>query len=98
MNETTVFNGLTGSPGIAIGPVWIYDPQPIEIVKKKVDDPEKELSRLQDAIDRAVEQLGKLEEKTRLELGEQEAKIFNVHQMFLFDPELVKKIEGVLRE
>ena len=98
MKETTVFNGLTGSPGIAIGPVWIYDPQPIEIVKKKVDDPEKELSRLQDAIGKAVDQLGKLEEKTRHELGEQEAQIFNVHQMFLYDPELVKKIEGVLRE
>lgn len=93
MNKTIVYNGLTGSPGIAIGPVCIFNPKPINIIKDSELSPERELDRLNAAIETAKEQLVSLEEQTKKKLGDQEAQIFNVHQMFLSDPELINKIK-----
>ena len=45
-----------------------------------------------------IAQLGELAEKARQEIGEEEAGIFETHQMMLQDPDLVDMIEGLMTD
>lgn len=53
---------------------------------------EKELARLAQAFNQAKEQLASLIDKTKREIGLQEAKIFEAHLLLLSDPLLGEKI------
>ena len=90
--------GLPASPGIAIGPIWLYQPQQIQIEQTTVTDVEAEVGRLETALQEAVSQLKGLEKKALQEIGEAEAEIFAAHQMFLADPELMKAMQSGIRE
>lgn len=90
--------GLPASSGIAIGPIWIYRPVKLEIERHNISDVDSELSRFDAARRLAANQLKGLEEKARGEMGEQEAAIFDAHQMILEDPEFLKGVVHRVRE
>jgi phosphoenolpyruvate-protein phosphotransferase len=87
------FKGLPASNGIAIGPAHIYHPQVIEVVEKKITDAEEEWLRYQNAMATAKTQLQALEEKAKNEIGAEEAAIFQAHQEFLADVELINSVK-----
>lgn len=93
------YQGQSGSPGIAIGPVFVYHSQQVTISEHSADDPISEWRHLQHALQQAHTQLIALEERARKIAGEEEAVIFAAHRLFLADEELLATLRTmVLRE
>jgi phosphoenolpyruvate-protein phosphotransferase len=90
--------GLPASPGIAIGPVWIYRPIQVQIERRSDCDSEIEIERIETAFAQAKSQLGDLYQRTLLAIGAEQAAIFEAHQLFLDDPEFRKSIYLLLEE
>ena len=88
--------GIGASPGIAIGPGWVYRPVEVEIERLEYQNPDEEVSRLDEALVSAKDQLEFLCQKTLVEIGSEEAAIFEAHKMFLDDPELINSIHNLI--
>jgi len=87
-----VVKGVPAASGIAIGRPWVYTPQSAKVVRRRIEDVAQEIARFDAARRVAQQQLAELQQKTQAEIGEHEAAIFEAHQMFLEDPELLKEI------
>ncbi|MCW5877982.1 MAG: phosphoenolpyruvate--protein phosphotransferase [Anaerolineales bacterium] len=91
--------GVPASAGIAIGKPWVYRPAQAAVKPRSIADVDQELERFEAARQEALQQLGALASKTRAEIGQAEAEIFEAHQLFLEDDELIKAItHGVQSE
>lgn len=89
--------GKGASAGVAVGPILVKPAgQDPEIHLTTSLDPEQELKRFQDAQQQVVESLEILKEKARQQVGEEEAGIFEVHQMMVQDPDLCDAITGLI--
>ena len=86
------------SIGVGIGPLYYYRRATTEITTYTVEDTEAEWNRFKDAQAKAVEQLGELAEKTRVEVGEEEAFLFETHQMLAEDLDYEEAIEAIIKE
>ena len=67
------------------------------VKRTKVENPEAEITRVQEAKEKAVEQLQKLYDKALREVGESGAAIFEVHQMMLDDEDYLDSIDNIIR-
>jgi phosphoenolpyruvate-protein kinase (PTS system EI component) len=85
--------GIPASNGIAISPVFIYQPAKPKIEHYAITDPTAEIVRLETAIATAYSQLATLKAKTEAMVGPEEAQIFEVHQMFLADEAFLDPIK-----
>ncbi|MBX3005692.1 MAG: phosphoenolpyruvate--protein phosphotransferase [Anaerolineales bacterium] len=92
MLDNLAIKGVPAASGIAIGRPWVYQPHAARVERRSISDVAAELARLAAAKQTAKQQLAELQQKTLAEIGEQEAAIFEAHQMFLEDPELDKAI------
>ncbi|NTV35526.1 MAG: phosphoenolpyruvate--protein phosphotransferase, partial [Anaerolineaceae bacterium] len=91
--------GLPTSSGIAIGPAWIYRPVHISTDQRPIVNSEAEWCRLEGALALAKEQLQTLYLKAVDLVGQSNADIFQAHQMFLEDPELLGTLnEAVVKQ
>ena len=90
--------GKTVYKAIARGPILVMDKQEVEITDAVVADVEAEVTRVTEAIETAKEQIGKLYEKALVEVGEESAAIFEVHQMMLEDDEYLESIFNMIRD
>jgi len=88
--------GLAASPGIAIGPAWVYRPAEVTVERRHVADSAAEWSRLQVALSQARAQLQALEARARETAGAHEAEIFGAHQLFLEDDELLGSLRALI--
>lgn len=89
--------GKGTSAGVAVGPILVKPAgQDPEIRLTTSLDPQQELKRFQDAQQQVVEKLEILKEKARQQVGEEEAGIFEVHQMMVQDPDLCDAITGLI--
>jgi signal transduction protein with GAF and PtsI domain len=75
--------GIAASPGIALGPAFVYRPAALVVHRPRADDPAAEWARFQDAASTALQQLAELRRKAVAEVGEAEAAIFDVHRMII---------------
>lgn len=85
--------GMATSPGIALGKILIYEEPDIIVNKKQIKESNKEIDKLEIAIEKGIKQIEKLYEKTLKNVGEGEAEIFNAHKMMMEDPEFINDIE-----
>ena len=92
------FSGKSVLPGIAIGKMYIFKKQEYTLVKEKVENPEAEVVRFQEACEKGKAQLEKLYEKTLAEVGEEHAAIFEVHKMMMEDLDYLEAIEAKIRD
>lgn len=83
--------------GIVKGPVVVLKQDEYQVRRKKIEDTEAEISRLEQAVDYAREQLQKLYEKAVVEVGEASAAIFEVHQMMMEDEDYMDAIHNMIR-
>ena len=90
--------GKTVYKAIARGPILVIDKQEVAVTEATVADVEAEVVRVTEAIETAKAQIGKLYEKALVEVGEESAAIFEVHQMMLEDDEYLDAIFGMIRE
>ena len=84
--------GIVASPGIAIAKAFVYEKVDIEVKEVKVDNPEAEVARLKDALEKSKAQILAIKDKAARDLGAEEAEIFEAHAMVLDDPEFVDSI------
>jgi len=83
------YHGLAASPGIAIGPAYLYVPQAIPDEPGESLGAAREQERLNEAVEEARSQLASIYTKAVAEVGEETASVFNAHREFLDDPELL---------
>lgn len=91
-----VYKGKSVFSGIAIGRVYVYQKGEQQVRRTKVEDIQKEKSRYQKASQTAMEQLKGLYEKALNEVGEENAAVFEVHQMMLEDDDFVESVESII--
>lgn len=82
--------------GIAIGPLRIYKKAETETAATSSLTPEEEYARFEEARVKAQEQLGNLYEKALDEVGEDNAAIFEIHQMMLDDDDYLEAVKGII--
>ena len=92
-----MLRGIGASPGVAIGKAFVKGNQKIEIIKKKIDDVDAELVKLDRSFESAKAQVRTIGTHTLNHIGQEEAKIFEAHLMMLEDTELFDKIRDKVR-
>jgi phosphoenolpyruvate-protein phosphotransferase len=90
------FKGIPASPGIAVAPAFIYRPVELLIPSSPGVDPAVEWQRCQSAMIASQGELAELHQKAASEFGEEEAAIFEAHQMILSDPEMEAELRAEL--
>ncbi|WEV69213.1 phosphoenolpyruvate--protein phosphotransferase [Bifidobacterium sp. ESL0775] len=88
--------GTGVSAGVAIGTIHVLDSGDGSVERRVVDDSAAEVQRFRAARDTAIDQLGKLRDKTAAELGEGKAELFDAHRLMLKDPDYVESVEGMI--
>lgn len=91
-----VFNGKSVFGGIAIGKIYVYQKGEQQVRRIRVDDTVQEKSRYRAAAEEAMKQLQALYEKALQEVGEENAAVFEVHQMMLEDDDFVESVENII--
>lgn len=97
-DEHLILHGNPASRGIAVGRISFLQRSAPAASKQHIDDVEAELNRFEAARVEAIAQLGKLYEMTVEKLGEQNAVVFQIHQMMLDDPEYVDAIRTTIKD
>lgn len=82
--------------GIAIGPLRIYKKTEVKTSQTSSLTPEEEWKRFETAKEKAQEQLAGLYDKALDEVGEDNAAIFEIHQMMLDDDDYLEAIQGII--
>ena len=82
--------------GIAIGPLRIYKKAEVKTSQTSSLTPEEEWKRFETAKEKAQEQLAGLYDKALDEVGEDNAAIFEIHQMMLDDDDYLEAIQGII--
>ena len=91
------FTGKSIFKGTAIGRVLFYSKNQQQVKRAKVEDPEAEIARYEEAKAKAIEQLGALHDKALAEVGEANAMIFEVHAMMLEDDDYNESVYNIIR-
>ncbi len=89
------FQGIPAAAGVAIAPAFLFSlaEQAAETPTAGTTTPDQERARLQQALDAARAEIQRLYAQARERLSEEDAAIFQVHEMFLQDPTLLQEVE-----
>ncbi len=91
------YQGKSVYKGIVLGPVAVLTGNDCTVKRRKIEDPEAEIQRVETALTKAQKQLQKLYDKAVKEVGETSAAIFEVHQMMLEDEDYLDAIHNMIR-
>lgn len=91
-------HGTPASRGIAVGRISFLQRDAQLASRQSIEDVDAELARFENARQEAITQLGSLYEVTVERLGEQNAVVFQIHQMMLDDPDYVDAIEQIIKD
>ena len=83
--------------GIVMGPVAVLKKNDYQVKRARIEDPEAEVKRVEEAVEVSKKQLGRLYDKAVREVGEASAAIFEVHQMMLEDEDYLESMENMIR-
>lgn len=92
-----VLKGKSVYKGIAIGPVVVLKKEEFQVKRTKIKETETEITRVNQAIKTAKDNLQVLYEKALKEVGEVSAAIFEIHQMMLEDEDYLDAIYNMIR-
>lgn len=95
-----MYKGIPASPGIIIGKVFVISKklEPVHREKIKVVNPEKEITRLKQAIEKTKNEILLIKEKIISDIGNKDADIFNAYIMLLNDRSFVEKAVKLIQE
>lgn len=91
------YSGKIVYKGTAMGKIRVIKPIDSVVKRYKIEDAENEIRRVEDAVTVAKEQLQALYEKASVEIGEEGAALFEVHQMMLTDEDYLDSIYSMIR-
>ena len=83
--------------GVSIGKLMFYKRNEKVIKREHISDADAEWKRFEAAKGQAVDQLKELYEKALEDVGEANARIFEIHQMMLEDLDYLESIENIIR-
>ena len=86
------------SAGIGMGPLYFYRRAKTEIPNYSVEDTNAEWLRFKGAQSVAIDQLGELAEKARVEAGDDAAFLFETHQMMAEDLDYEEAIQAMIED
>jgi phosphotransferase system enzyme I (PtsI) len=90
--------GIAAARGFAIGPIFQFRQVDLRVERHTVAKPEQEITRLEQALVIATNQVQAVYEKAKAELAADQALIFEAHLMMLQDPELLETIRKTVTE
>lgn len=91
------FFGKPVYKGITVGKVVVLKKEDHQVKRNKIENPEEEIQRVNQAVEISQKQLQKLYDKAVTEVGEASAAIFEVHQMMLEDEDYLDAISNMIR-
>jgi phosphoenolpyruvate-protein phosphotransferase (PTS system enzyme I) len=99
-HRTYEYSGLSGSPGIAIGPAHIHDNENIWIEECTIapDMVASEKERFSEAVAKVIDDITELKSALENRLGRKNASIFDPHIMLLEDPQLLDETRRLIDE
>ena len=92
------FSGSGVSGGAVIGKIFAFGKEEGAPEKKVVADADSEFKRLQAALALAKEELEQLYQDAVVQVGEENARIFEIHQMMLEDLDYLESIERLIKK
>lgn len=90
--------GIAASNGIAIAKAYRLEHPDLTVEKQTIENPAEQVSRFQQALAKAKEELEVIKAHALKELGEDKAAIFSAHLLVLSDPELVQAVEQKIEQ
>lgn len=91
-----MYKGIAGSEGIGIGKVVLIEEHEIKIENKRVEDTDAQISKLQGAIEKFVEDTTAMAEKMDVTVGKKDADILRGHIQMLQDPMIEEQISALI--
>ncbi|USB34335.1 phosphoenolpyruvate--protein phosphotransferase [Paenibacillus sp. YPG26] len=88
--------GIAASAGVAIARAFKLEHPDFTINKQSVESPDAEIARFDNALAKSQQELEAIKERTRAELGEKKAEIFESHLLILNDPELIDPVRSMI--
>lgn len=83
---------------IAMGPIWYYQKRENMVRRHHIDNVDEELIRFENGKNMAISQLEEIYEKAVLEVGKENAAVFDVHKMMLEDVDFLNSIKNMISE
>ncbi|MGQ9854589.1 MAG: phosphoenolpyruvate--protein phosphotransferase [Candidatus Oleimicrobiaceae bacterium] len=85
--------GVAASPGIAIGPAFVLGGDVVHIFPRVLPEEEvpAEIERFKRALEQARQELERIRQEVSRDLGEESAKVFEVHQLMLEDQVVIEE-------
>ncbi len=94
--STHTIHGISASAGIANGPVFRYETREYSVEERHIEDAAVERARLDAALAQAKQEIQALAARAQHEVGSSNASIFEAHEMFLSDPELLEQVRATI--
>ncbi|AUB31166.1 phosphoenolpyruvate--protein phosphotransferase [Spiroplasma floricola] len=91
-------SGIGASNGISFAKVYVLDEKPIIISKEATKNVDSELSIITSSIEKAKNDLIKLQSIAKEKLGEEKAAIFEAHASILEDPAMAEEFTNLVKE
>lgn len=93
----TTIRGIAASPGIAAGPIFRYEVGKVTAERHHVADVQHEIAYLDAALQQAKAEIHTLFLQTQKDIGSNEAAVFEAHELFLDDPELLQQVHTTIQ-
>lgn len=90
--------GIAASSGIAIGKAFLMIEPDLTVTKITVSNKDEEVIRFHEAVNAAKLELQKIRDRAEVDLGSENAAIFDAHLLVLSDPELLGTVEGKIND
>ena len=92
--------GISASPGIVVGPVYVLHWEVPEVPQRIVSDEEipAEIERFTNTLARARERLEYVRRRAAHHAGEEEAGIFEAQMLILQDTDMIGRVDGLIRQ
>ncbi|WP_270335030.1 phosphoenolpyruvate--protein phosphotransferase [Ligilactobacillus acidipiscis] len=94
---TKMLKGIAASDGIAAAKAYMLVQPDLSFSETKIDDPEAEIARLNDAAAASKKELEVIKTKAAENLGDEEAQVFEAHLTILSDPEMLGQISDKIK-
>ncbi|MDQ2931035.1 MAG: phosphoenolpyruvate--protein phosphotransferase [Gemmatimonadota bacterium] len=92
--------GISASPGIVAGPVYVLHWEVPEVTQRIVSDEEipAEIDRFNQTLVRARDRLESVRRRAAHHAGEEEARIFEAQILMMQDTEMIGRVEALIRQ
>lgn len=94
----TILKGVGASDGIAIAKVFLLKKPKFNILDTKISDENLEIKKVNESIEKAINEINKIKEIAVSKIGHDKALVFEAHAQIANDPEVKNKIENLIKE